>query len=121
MKRATAAAADKDTWVFDGNYSRAMAPRLERADTIVYLDASPWLRMWRVLKRRIQFHGKTRPDLGEDCPERMDWEFFMWCWNYERKRAPRQREKVKAWAKTKTVVHLKSRRDVRQFLATLKK
>ena len=31
-----------DSWIIDGNYSRTMDARLEKCDTIIYLDFSRW-------------------------------------------------------------------------------
>lgn len=61
-----------DRWIIDGNYSRTLDIRIKRADLIVFLDMPRWLCMYRIIKRRIQYHGKTRPDLNKDCPEKLD-------------------------------------------------
>ena len=42
---------DKDSWVMDGNYSGTLELRLQRADTIVFMDLPRLLCMWRILKR----------------------------------------------------------------------
>lgn len=115
LRLATEAAAG-EAWVIDGNYTRTQAARLEHVEMIVFLDLPHWLRMWRILKRRIVNHGRTRADLGEDCPERLNGEFLRWCWDFESKRAPVMREKVKLWSQSKQVVHLKSRAEVARFL-----
>jgi adenylate kinase family enzyme len=67
-----------DTWVIDGNYSRTWPLRLERADTVIFLDAPVWVSLYRVVKRRVQYHGRSRPDLTEGCPEKIDLEFLQW-------------------------------------------
>ena len=35
-----------------------------------------------VLKRVIKGYGKTRSDMGGNCPERLDFEFLKFVWNF---------------------------------------
>lgn len=62
----------KDEWIIDGNYGRTLDIRLAEADTIIFFDLSRWITTYRIIKRRIQYHGKTRPGLTEGCPEQLD-------------------------------------------------
>jgi len=55
----------KDTWIIDGNYGRTMDMRLAAADTIIFLDMPRHLCVYRIIKRRMMYRGKTRPDLAE--------------------------------------------------------
>ncbi len=119
FQRLAREAAAGEAWVIDGNYTRTQALRLERVDLIVFVDVPHLLRMWRILKRRIVNHGRTRADLGEGCPERLNLEFLQWTWEFETKRAPAMREKFAKLAETKSVVRLKTRAEVRQFLQGL--
>lgn len=43
--------ADKPKWIIDGNYGRTMDIRIEKADTIIYLDFSTKKCLWRITKR----------------------------------------------------------------------
>ena len=73
----------KDLWVFEGGHSSTYAERYDRADTLIWLDFPLGLRLFRVLKRSIRYHGKTRPDLADGCPERFDKEtieFIRYIW-----------------------------------------
>ena len=75
---------EQDTWVIDGNYCRCgLTERLERADAVIVLTISRWMAVRRILGRWLRYRGTTRPDLGEDRPERMDLEFLRWTWNWE--------------------------------------
>lgn len=47
------AAAFRNTWVIDGNYWRASAPRLARADTLVWVDTSLPRTAWRSVIRAL--------------------------------------------------------------------
>ena len=65
----------KPAWVMDGNYHRTLALRLAAADAAVFLDipAAECLRSARL--RAEQYAGRTRPDMADGCPERVDAEF----------------------------------------------
>jgi len=71
--------ANPEGWVIDGNYLKICAERrFEEADHIVYLDFPRRVCLPRVLKRWLQYRGKTRPDMGEGCAEKVDREFLLW-------------------------------------------
>ena len=75
----------KPQWILDGNYNRTLPMRLEKCDTVIYLDFSRFACLMGVVKRVVTTYGKVRPDMGEGCPERFDWEFLQWVWNFNRK------------------------------------
>lgn len=65
-------------WLIDGNFDSTLEMRAREADLIVFLDFSTWRCLSRVVKRAWTYRGKTRPDMGEGCPEKIDWEFVHW-------------------------------------------
>ena len=71
--------ANPDGWVMDGNYFKICAQRrFQEADHILYLDFPRRVCLPRVLKRWLTYKGKTRPDMGPGCDEKVDWEFLKW-------------------------------------------
>ncbi len=78
-----------DSWVIDGNYSSSLDIRLKEADTLIYLNYPTSLSLYRVIKRRIMYHNKTRPDMGEGCNEKIDLEFLKWIIGFKRKNRPK--------------------------------
>ena len=76
-------------WVMDGNFSASMARRAEFADAIVHVDFPRWLCLWRILRRVVFSYGRTRPDMAPGCPEKFDWEFLKWVWNFRRRSRPK--------------------------------
>lgn len=69
----------QDSWVIDGNYRRYyQAERLARADQIVILLFPRLVTLKRIVKRYWTYRGKSRPDMAEGCPEKLDWEFLWW-------------------------------------------
>ncbi|MFP7226420.1 hypothetical protein SFC42_25370 [Priestia filamentosa] len=65
-----------DQWIIEGNYKNTFQIRLQRADTIIYLELSLHVCLYRVLKRFWMNRGKTRADLGEGCEKKLDWTFL---------------------------------------------
>ena len=59
--------------VMDGNYGGTLEPRLARYDTVVFLDRSRLLCLWRVVRRKLAYHGRSRPDMAPGCVERIPW------------------------------------------------
>jgi len=76
-------------WVMDGNFSSTMPRRAEFADAIVFLDLPRWLCLLRVLRRMVLGYGRDRPDVAPGCPERFDWAFLKWVWNYPTRSRPK--------------------------------
>ena len=68
-----------DEWVIDGNYTRLfLERRLEEADLIVLMLFGRLNCLWRVTGRYRKYRGKTRPDMGEGCNEKLDADFVKW-------------------------------------------
>lgn len=73
----------EDAWIFEGGHSNTYAERVARADTFIWLDVPVARRLFRVLKRSIRYHGQSRPDLTEGCPEvfdRQTLDFLSYIW-----------------------------------------
>lgn len=67
------------SWVIDGNYRKlSYDRRLREADQIWILLFGRATRLWRVCRRYWQYKGKSRPDMAEGCPEKLDGEFVRW-------------------------------------------
>ena len=109
---------DRNGWIMDGNYGGTMNMRVQAADTVVLLALSRWLCLARVLRRSIGGYGKVRADLNAGCPEQLpDWKFLHWIWKYNREKLPGIFRMLQGEQAHRTVVVLRSRREVREFLA----
>lgn len=108
----------KPKWIMDGNFNRTMPQRLQKCDTVIYLDFSRWTCLMGVAKRVITTYGKVRPDMGEGCPERFDLEFLRWVWSYNKNRRQRNYCLLDEATHAKKIV-LKNRRMVKRFLNNL--
>lgn len=110
---------DKEEWIIDGNYSGTMDMRLERADTIIFLDRSRWLCLYRVFKRIILNYGRTRADMAEGCKERFNWEFIVYVFHFNDVKRPKIIRRLKGGLKNKKVYVFKKDREVETFLKEL--
>lgn len=108
----------KEKWIMDGNFNRTMPERIARCDTIIYLDFSRMACIRGVVKRVLTTYGTVRPDMGEGCPERIDFEFLKWVWNYNRDKRERNYRLLNEATLAQTIV-LKNRRMVTRFLRSL--
>jgi adenylate kinase family enzyme len=106
-----------DRWLIDGNYGGTRGERLERADTVVYLDFPITLCVARLLRRIWTYRGRSRPDMTEDCPERFDFEFLIYLirWNS----GPRPRTEAKLKGHDDKVIRLKSPAALQRWMATI--
>lgn len=109
---------DKPRWIMDGNFSRTMEMRLEKCDTIIYLDFSRLTCIWGLVQRMSGYYGRVRPDMTEGCPERFDPKFVKWIWNYNQNNRVRNYTWLAKAKHAKSIV-LKNRKEVKAFLEQL--
>lgn len=107
-----------DRWVIDGNYSRTMPQRLQRADLIVFLDFPRWRCLARILKRRVMFARRPRPDMTQGCHEKITAPFWSFAWHWPVESRQRRLRVIAEHAGRARVVTLGSPRAVRRFLAS---
>lgn len=106
----------REAWIMDGNYGGTLDLRLQACDAVIFLDVPRLICLWRVLKRVAAYRTESRPDMAAGCPEKIDWEFIKYIWQYPRKNRPAVLEKLTACAKSKRVFILKSQPDIESFL-----
>lgn len=114
---------NQDQWIIEGNYSNTFEIRAEHADTIVYLELPLHVCLYRVIKRRVMNIGKTRPDMGEGCKEKIDWKFikFIITTYYPRKRKMGERfNSFQSFGQPKDIITLKSKQEIHSFLENIK-
>ena len=104
----------RESWIFEGGLSRGYASRAARAELIVFLDFPLVQRLYRVLRRTVQYYGRTRPDLPEGCPEQFSAEFLWWIVSTARRNRLRDLAFLEAHAEKTRI--LRSRREVARLV-----
>ena len=109
---------EKPRWILDGNFNRTLEVRLEKCDTVIYLDFSRMacLRSW--MGRVIKNWGHARADMAEGCTEWFDPEMAHWIWRFNRDNRQRYYGLL-GGLEGKQVYILKNRREVERFLKEL--
>ncbi len=107
-----------ERWILDGNYYTSMPRRIARADAIIWLDYSRWICLYRVIRRRVVYHGQKRPDLG--CTEKIDWGFFKQVWTYPKRDRIRTVELLSQGADEKRVFIFKQPKEVERWLREIR-
>ena len=109
----------KPEWIFEGGLSATYGDRFERADTVVFLDLPLGLRCLRVFLRTLRHYGRTRPDMQENCPERFSLAFCRYIWETRHSGRLRAVALIERAVPEKRRYHLRTRADVRRFLASV--
>ncbi len=110
-------------WIADGNFGSTMMIRLAAAETIVFLDFPTSICLYRVMKRRVIYFGRTRPDMTPGCPElffdREVAKFLHYVATFRRKHRPRILDKLAQLDGSQRLITLASPREVDAFVASL--
>ena len=109
----------REAWVIDGEYMGSARDRLERADTVIFLDLPGWLRLARVARRALRYRGAVRPDMAEGCPEQFDPAFAAYLLRYARQGRRRALHLLANAPEGVRRHHLRSPAEVRRFLERL--
>ncbi len=108
------------SWVIDGNFGTTMELRLRAADTILFLDLPTAVCLWGAIRRYLKYRNRTRPDMTEGNPEKLDWDYLWWILSYRSVRRPAVMARLKKLGAEKKVTVLRSRAAVDEFRKSLK-
>ena len=107
-----------DAWIADGNYHETLDLRLERADTVVFLDMPWWRCSGRALLRGFRMPG----ELPEGCHYsrwlrlRDEWRLAVRIWRKNRSQPEREHEIISQHGRHVALHVLRGKRAVREFL-----
>lgn len=104
-------------WIFDGNLGRTADIVLPRADLIVWIEQPAWLCALRAYGRMLRYLGRTRPDMGDGCPERPSLELWRYAQSFDAVTRPRLDAALAQYAPDRQVVRLAGDSAVARFLA----
>ncbi len=124
FREAVTTAVAGDSWVIDGNYAVARPIVWGRADTVVWLDLSRTVVMFRIIKRTL-WRGLTRRELWNGNRESLRNVFkrdpmkniIVWAWTThpDRRRRYADRMQDPRWSNA-TLVRLRTRAESRRFI-----
>jgi adenylate kinase family enzyme len=108
-----------DAWIADGNYPETLDLRLERADTIVVLDLPWWRCSGRALLRGFRMPGELPNGCDYSRWQRLrdEWQLAARIQRDRRSEPKREREVISQRGPDVAVHVLRSKREVRAFLA----
>lgn len=110
----------ENEWIIDGNFGSTMEMRIEACDTVIWLDLPPAVCVYRAIKRVFNPYNKNRPDMGEGCREKLDWDFLWWVWTFKRSKSGKKlRALIEKFKDTKNIIRLRSKKEVEDFLRKL--
>src|SRR5204863_7601605 len=110
-----------NAWIADGNYHETLDLRLERADTVVFLDLPWWLCAGRAFLRGFRMPS----ELPEGCDYsawlrlRDEWRLAVRIWRKRRSESEREHETISQLGQHVALLLLRSRRASRECLVDL--
>jgi adenylate kinase family enzyme len=105
-----------ESWIMDGNYTGSLDLRLAACDTVIFLNISRLSCIWRVIKRKIIYNNKNRPELANGCNEQLRVEFIKWIWSYPDEVRPKILKKLEKVSDNKKIIHLNNDIEVEDFI-----
>lgn len=107
----------KDEWIIDGNYEHTLERRLQFCDTVFYFDFPTVSCIFGVTERVIKNYGKTRDDMGGNCPEKFDLEFYKAILRFNKNNRPKTKALLEKY-KPELIV-FKNRKQAEKYLENI--
>ena len=102
---------DKDCWIIDGNYESTMEMRIEKCDTIFFLDYPMAVCVEGIMSRR----GKERSDMPWiEKSDEIDEEFLNWVKKYNVESRPKVMELLAKYEE-KEIIVFHSREEAKEY------
>lgn len=107
----------KEEWIIDGNFERTLERRLQFCDTVFYFDFSTVQCLFGVTERVLKNYGRTREDMGENCPEKFDFEFYKAILRFNKKNRPKTKALLEKYKPE--VIIFKNRKQAEEYLENI--
>jgi adenylate kinase family enzyme len=106
----------KEQWIIEGTYLSSSEPRLNRADTIIFLDIPFLLCLQRIIHRHNEYKGQSRPDLPDGCSDNFNLFRILKVLVFPMRGRITLKQKLRKY-KSKQIIRLRSGKEVEAFLA----
>ncbi len=103
-------------WIMDGTSPGTLPLRLPRADLVIWMRPSRHVSLYGVISRWVRLRGRTRPEMAENCPERLTLEFLSYVWNFEKTESPEIEQKLADYGSDVPVFIVRSHAETRGLL-----
>ncbi|MBD2436671.1 adenylate kinase [Nostoc sp. FACHB-110] len=112
-----------DRWIIDGFGSmETLWPRLNEADTLIFIDLPLYVHGWWVTKRFITGYLKPPEGWPQNSPIlKSSLTSYRVLWLCHKYLTPRYREYIEQVKSTKNVYHISSTKDISQFFESIEK
>ena len=110
----------RNRWIIDGwGPLETILARFDVADTIIFVDHPLYIHYWWALKRQIRCIFQQRPDGPIGCPMLpVTWPLLKMIWTIHQHARPQLLELIDSYRDRKAVFHIRSPRELGQFVAT---
>jgi adenylate kinase family enzyme len=108
----------KRQWIIEGTYLDSSEPRLDAADTIIFLDIPFFICLYRIIKRHFKCQGQHRHDLKVGCPDKLTLIRILKVLVFPIRGRLMLKHKLRIY-RSKYIIKLSSTEEVEAFLAQL--
>jgi adenylate kinase family enzyme len=108
-----------ERWIIDGNSAGSLQLRLARAELVIWMRPPRYVSVYGILSRWWKYRGQVRPEMPEGCPEKIDWPFFRYVWNFEKKDVPQLEAQFALARSDLPIVVLRSHKQSAALLSAL--
>lgn len=105
-------------WIIEGTYIRSSIPRLDEADTIIFLDTPALVCLWNVIRRHLRDHGQFRRDIPEQSVDKLNLLRIYKLLVFPIQDRIKLAQKLLNYG-SKEVIRLRSQKSLEDFLAQL--
>jgi adenylate kinase family enzyme len=103
-------------WIIEGTYLGSSEPRLNAADTIIFLDIPPLLCLWHLIKRHLERGRRSRRDIPIGSIDNLNWLRILKVFVFPVRGRRTLKQKLRKYT-SKQIVWLRSGKEVKDFLA----
>ena len=108
---------ERPAWIIDGfGPWEVVEKRLDRADTIIFIDHPLWRHYWWATKRQVM----GRSDAPEGCPMwPMTFQLYRMMWRLHRDVRPKLLAALETRRRAAHIFHLRSPKEIQAFITAI--